>query len=90
MSNCSINTECHLDDLVSAIQDISDARDADLSHEEEFLSSVSTRFFSTHYPRLSDAIATASLLIEDVEEKDHRNRTSLPAIGEQPSRGRSA
>lgn len=70
MSHCSLNTPCHLDQLVSAIQDVSDAFDEEVLDDSLY----SRRFFSVHYPRLTDAIAEARLLIDSEESGDHRNR----------------
>lgn len=77
MSTCSLNTDCHLDDLVSAIQDVKDAYEEDVLIQSDY----SRRFFNVHYPRLSDAISDAVTLLEMIEDKDVRNRPvpSLPA-----------
>ena len=69
MSSCSLNTEASCEALVSAVQDIVSARDADLDYGNELLDVVGGRFFITKYPRLSDAIDRAAEIInpEDVK-----------------------
>lgn len=65
--NCSINTECQSDSLMSAIREIVDARDETLAYIG-FSPAVADRFFSSAYPRLSDAINHAGELVAALEE----------------------
>lgn len=66
MSNCSINTECKCESLVSAIRDVLDARDSDI--EFAFSEFVGDKVFRGQYPRLSDALDHAAELVNSIPE----------------------